>query len=66
MLVGSLASITEPVVAFVRLAQGIIMPSALEVPVPVRLAAFLKIVYSPKLRILAPFILKYRMNYNSM
>ena len=47
VLVGSLASITEPVVAFVRLASGIIMPSALEVPVPVRLAAFLKMVSNP-------------------
>ena len=36
MLVGSLSSIDEPVTAFVRLASGIIMPSALEVPVPVR------------------------------
>ena len=35
-LVGQLAGLERPVVAFVRMAEGIIMPNALEVPLPMR------------------------------
>ena len=45
VLVGSLASLTQPICAFVRLACGIIMPSALEVPLPVR---FIFVLLTPK------------------
>ncbi len=36
VLTGALESIYTPIVAFVRLAEGIIMPNALEVPLPMR------------------------------
>jgi hypothetical protein len=45
VLVGSLSSITKPITAFVRLACGIIMPSNLEVPLPVR---FVFVLLTPK------------------
>eukprot|EP00095_Tigriopus_kingsejongensis_P009937 maker-scaffold1000_size72005-snap-gene-0.9 protein:Tk09937 transcript:maker-scaffold1000_size72005-snap-gene-0.9-mRNA-1 annotation:"anion exchange" len=45
VLVGSLDSITKPVSALVRLAEGIIMPNAMEVPLPVR---FIFILLTPK------------------
>ena len=35
-LVGALEGLERPAVAFVRLAEGIIMPNALEVPLPTR------------------------------
>jgi hypothetical protein len=35
-MVGSLPGLTHPVVAFVRLAEGVVMPNVLEVLVPVR------------------------------
>lgn len=44
-LVGALDFITEPLTAFVRLAEGIIMPNALEVPIPVR---FIFLLVTPK------------------
>lgn len=44
-LVGALAGLVKPAVAFVRLAEGIIMPNALEVPVPMR---FVFILLTPK------------------
>lgn len=45
VLVGSLESVTKPISALVRLAEGIIMPNALEVPLPVR---FIFILLTPK------------------
>ncbi len=36
MLTGALESLSAPIVAFVRLAEGIIMVNALEVPLPMR------------------------------
>jgi len=45
VLVGSLESLSKPLVALVRLAEGIIMPNALEVPLPMR---FVFIVLTPK------------------
>ena len=38
VLVGSLANIDKPICALVRLAEGIVMPNALEVPIPMRLS----------------------------
>ena len=45
VLVGSLESIDKPISALVRLAEGIIMPNALEVPLPMR---FVFILFTPK------------------
>lgn len=45
VLVGALESLTKPAVALVRLAEGIIMPNSIEVPLPVR---FVFIVLTPK------------------
>jgi len=45
VLVGALESLSKPLVALVRLFEGIIMPNALEVPLPMR---FVFIVLTPK------------------
>eukprot|EP00096_Caligus_rogercresseyi_P010281 TRINITY_DN3693_c0_g1_i3.p1 TRINITY_DN3693_c0_g1~~TRINITY_DN3693_c0_g1_i3.p1 ORF type:complete len:772 (-),score=126.01 TRINITY_DN3693_c0_g1_i3:63-2378(-) len=45
VLAGSLDYLTEPMCAYVRLAEGIIMPNALEVPLPMR---FIFILLTPK------------------
>lgn len=44
-LVGAVDFLEEPLTAFVRLAEGIIMPSAMEVPIPVR---FIFVFLTPK------------------
>ena len=44
-LVGALPIIDEPLTAFVRLAEGIIMPNALEIPLPMR---FIFLLLTPK------------------
>jgi solute carrier family 4 anion exchanger 2 len=45
VLVGSVDFLEQPTIAFVRLAEGIMMPSITEVPIPVR---FLFILLGPK------------------
>ncbi len=45
VLTGALEFLENPIVAFVRLAEGIIMPNALEVPLPMR---FVFVVLTPK------------------
>ena len=44
-LVGNLELIDEPLTAFVRLEEGILMPNALEIPIPVR---FIFLLLTPK------------------
>ena len=44
-LVGALDMIEEPLTAFVRLEEGISMPNALEIPIPVR---FIFLLLTPK------------------
>ena len=44
-LVGALEIIEEPLTAFVRLEEGIIMPNALEIPLPMR---FIFLLLTPK------------------
>ncbi|XP_055379278.1 anion exchange protein 2 isoform X2 [Condylostylus longicornis] len=46
VLVGSVEFLEKPTIAFIRLAEGILMPSITEVPVPVR---FMFILMGPKL-----------------
>jgi solute carrier family 4 anion exchanger 2 len=45
VLVGAVDFLEQPTIAFVRLAEGIVMPSITEVPIPVR---FLFILLGPK------------------
>ena len=44
-MVGNLELIDEPLTAFVRLEEGILMPNALEIPIPVR---FIFLLLTPK------------------
>ena len=45
-LVGSLDSLKKPLVGFVRLGHGIVMPNLMEIPLPVR---FIFVLFTPRI-----------------